>query len=103
MKFNPTASEYVAWQFLKARRLGASFKRQQVIGEVIVDFLAPKLKLVVEVDGGYHEQTARADARRDRALGNAGYRVLRLSAAEVLTEPRLAAARVLLAVRECGG
>lgn len=102
MQRNPEPSEYVLWQFLKARRLGVTFKRQQIVGGYIVDFLAPKLKIVVEVDGGYHgrPEQQRADARRDAVLGRAGYRVLRLSAAEVLQQPKLAAARVLLAVRE---
>lgn len=56
----------------------------------IMDFLAPSRKLVVEVDGGYHRSAAqrRADARKDRRLKRAGYRVLRLSAELVLGSPR---------------
>ena len=38
------------------------------------------MKLVVEVDGGYHRQRVAADARRTRVLERLGYRVLRLDA-----------------------
>jgi very-short-patch-repair endonuclease len=46
------------------------------------------------VDGGYHARRRAADARRDRALVQLGYRVLRLPAALVLGEPLEAVARV---------
>lgn len=68
------------------QQLGVSFRRQVVVGEYIVDFLAPAARLVVEVDGGYHRSRGHADARRDAALGRAGYRVLRLEAELVLTD-----------------
>jgi very-short-patch-repair endonuclease len=38
------------------------------------DFVAPSVRLVIEVDGGYHADRAAADARRDRALGRFGFR-----------------------------
>jgi len=43
-------------------------------------FYAPSVRLVVEVDGGYHARRASADARRDRKLERAGHRVLRIEA-----------------------
>lgn len=54
-----------------------------MVGEFIVDFLAPSVRLVVEVDGGCHAQRARVDARRDVRLRRAGYGVLRVSAEAV--------------------
>jgi very-short-patch-repair endonuclease len=59
-----------------------------VAGGLIVDFMAPARKLIVEVDGPYHVEPARmrADARRQRRLERAGYRVLRLSAELVLSD-----------------
>ena len=45
-----------------------------------MDFLAPRARLIVEVDGGYHATRVGADARRDRKLTRMGYRVLRLDA-----------------------
>jgi very-short-patch-repair endonuclease len=59
-----------------------------------VDFLAPAERLVVEIDGGYHAEQARGDARRDAVLARAGYRVLRLDAALVVRDIEAAVARV---------
>jgi len=86
MRFCPTASEERLWRAICGRKLGVAFRRQVVIGEFIVDFLAPTARLVVEVDGGYHERRRRADARRDRVLRRLGYRVLRLSNELVLSD-----------------
>jgi very-short-patch-repair endonuclease len=79
----PTNSEQLLWErALRCRGLGVEFRRQVVIAERwIVDFLAPRQKLVVEVDGrAYHRHRRPADARRDRKLARLGYRVLRLDA-----------------------
>ena len=86
MRAVPTLTENILWQALRGSQLGVGFRRQAVVGRYIADFLAPALKLVVEVDGGYHASPARvrADARRDRDLATLGYRVLRLPHALVL-------------------
>jgi very-short-patch-repair endonuclease len=59
---------------------------QLVVDEPERLFAAPARKLIVEVDGGYHGdlRRQRADARRDKRLQRAGYRVLRLPAELVL-------------------
>jgi very-short-patch-repair endonuclease len=76
---------------LSAGKLGVAFRRQVVLGNrFIVDFLAPRVRLVVEVDGGYHAQRVAGDARRDSKLGSLGYRVLRLPAALVMNDLRSA-------------
>jgi very-short-patch-repair endonuclease len=49
----------------------------------VVDFAAPRSKLVVEVDGGYHAARAGADRRRDAQLARMGFRVLRIEAERV--------------------
>ena len=86
MRHQPTESEAALWTALKSNQLGLIFRRQVLIGNwYIVDFLAPNLKLVVEVDGGYHARRVTADARRERYLSRLGYRVLRLDAQLVLT------------------
>ena len=74
------AAERLLWEQLRAGQLGVWFRRQVLLlGSCIVDFYAPARKVVVEVDGGYHAEPARrrADARRDRRLAKAGFRVLR--------------------------
>jgi very-short-patch-repair endonuclease len=86
MRREPTTSERALWEALRSSRLGVGFRRQAVVAGCIVDFLAPSRRLVVEVDGGYHRspEQRRSDARRDRGLERAGYRVLRVPAELVL-------------------
>src|SRR6478609_376931 len=86
MRRAPTDSEARLWRALGSSQLGVAFRRQVPLLGFIVDFYAPSVRLVVEVDGGYHERRATADARRDRKLARAGYRVLRIDAAEVMRE-----------------
>jgi very-short-patch-repair endonuclease len=83
---------------LRQKQLGVWFRRQVPIGRFIADFAAVGLRLIVEVDGGYHAKRRAADARRDRALARLGYRVLRLEAALVLEQPPEAIARVRTAL-----
>ena len=91
----PTLEEALLWDALRGRRLGVAFRRQTVLlGRYIVDFYAPAARLAVEVDGGYHRDRKRADARRDWVLERAGYRVLRLPVELVRLELARAVERV---------
>ena len=104
MRFHATRSEALLWSQLRGKRLGVVFRRQVIIGTHIVDFLAPSVRLVVEVDGdAYHAQRSAADAARDAKLRRGGYRALRLPAS--LVERRLgeAVARVREALGQCLG
>ena len=102
MRRYPTPSEALLWQAIRGRRLGVRFVRQAVLGAYIGDFLAPQLKLIVEVDGGYHAARVGADGRRQRWLERRGYRVVRLAAAAVLHDVDGAVGVVLAAVGDCG-
>jgi very-short-patch-repair endonuclease len=99
MRWRPTESEARLWERLRGSRLGVGFRRQYVIAGYIVDFAAPSVRLVVEVDGGYLATRRAADARRDAALLRAGWRVVRVSAAEVLRDVGAAAERVAVLVQ----
>ena len=94
MRGAPTTTEALLWGALRGSRLGVAFRRQVVIGEFIADFCAPSRRLVVEVDGEYHEHRRDADARRDRRLEAAGYRVVHV-AAEVVRKDLAAAVEVV--------
>ena len=85
MRHDPTHSEWILWQVLRRKPLGICFRRQVVLQGYIADFYAAEARFIVEVDGAYHAQRARADARRDRQLQAAGYRVLYITAGSVLT------------------
>ena len=81
MRHQLTRSESALWVAISRNQLGVVFRRQVIIANrYIADFLAPSVKLVVEVDGAYHSQRVAADARRTRALEQLGYRVLRVDA-----------------------
>ena len=75
-----TDSEHALWERLRRKQVQAvQFYRQKPIGNYIVDFYAPKTKVVVEVDGSQHmesEQAAR-DLQRDAFLASRGLWVLR--------------------------
>ena len=95
MRCTPTTSEEALFRALRAARLGVSFRRQvPLLGRFIVDLLAPRVRLVVEVDGGWHEGREALDERRDWALVSAGYHVLRLDAADVMADVEAVVARV---------
>ncbi len=67
--------------------MGVLIRRQlPVLGRFIADFLAPAQRLVIEVDGAYHSERERGDARRDAALERAGYRVIRVEASLVVSD-----------------
>jgi very-short-patch-repair endonuclease len=86
--------EQALWSEIRGGRLGVWFRRQVVIGRFIVDFIAPRERLIVEVDGGYHATRVGADARRDRKLTRMGYRVLRLDADLVRRDVHAAVAQI---------
>jgi len=84
LRRNMTDAERALWRHLRRKQVaGRRFRRQQPIGEYIVDFACLEKKLVVEVDGGQHAEEER-DAARTRWLEGRGYRVLRFWNTEVL-------------------
>jgi len=85
-RFALTESEARLWEALRRGQLGVRFRRQAVLGRYIADFFAPEPRLVVEVDGGYHQLRRTADARRDEWMRRRGYRVVRVSAAAVMSD-----------------
>jgi very-short-patch-repair endonuclease len=90
----PTASSWCSSARFGGAGLDVEFRRQVVIADFIVDFLAAAQKLIVEVDGPYHQPTRRADARRERKLVRLAHRMLRLDAALVRRDLAQAVARI---------
>jgi len=98
-----TESERMLWSRLRAKQiLNVQFYRQKPIGQYIVDFIAPKVSLVVEVDGSQHRQKKyiEKDKLRDAYLASKGIEVLRLNANEVLREIDSVAQRIHDIVRK---
>ena len=63
---------------------GLDFDRQKVIGNYIVDFFVKKLGLVIEIDGGSHNEKADYDIQRDKYLENLGLKVFHTTDYDVL-------------------
>ncbi|WP_066834235.1 methionine synthase [Rufibacter ruber] len=83
----PTKAEDVLWQALRNRKLeGFKFRRQHTIEEFIADFACLNPRVVVEVDGEIHEQQQEYDALRTDYLNSLGFRVIRFTNEEVLTQ-----------------
>jgi very-short-patch-repair endonuclease len=53
------------------------FRNQHAIGNYIVDFCAPRRKLIIEVDGGQHINQQGYDEQRTALLQSKGYKILR--------------------------
>jgi len=88
LRTNSTKAEQIIWRAVRAHRLlGVGFRRQTPIGPYIVDFVSHSAMVVIEVDGGQHFDDAyeARDARRDKFLRSKGFRVLRFSNYDVMT------------------
>jgi very-short-patch-repair endonuclease len=86
LRKNPTDAERKLWAHLRLRQLGRyKFRRQHPLGPYIVDFICIEKKLIIEVDGGQHDDNKFYDSKRDNWLENKGFRVLRFWNNEVLT------------------
>ena len=84
---DPTKAEEVLWQAIRNSKLGYKFRRQHAIHIYIADFVCLDKKLIVEVDGGYHqdENQQYIDAQRTHDLNALGFTVIRFTNDEVLS------------------
>lgn len=83
---NMTEAESAFWSLVKGKALGERCLRQHIIGDYIVDFLFRKSKLIVEIDGEYHEtqNQKESDLYRTNELERWGFHVLRFTNKQVL-------------------
>jgi very-short-patch-repair endonuclease len=82
-----TPAEKKLWPRLRAHRLsGVGFRRQHPIGPYIVDFCAPRKKIIVELDGEPHASQKEYDSGRSEYLGSLGYTVIRFWNHEVMAD-----------------
>jgi len=80
LRSNTTPHERILWRALKDLPVdGTHFRRQAPIGPYVVDFFCPAKQLVIELDGGHHndDETAKRDRQRQNWLELEGYRVIR--------------------------
>jgi very-short-patch-repair endonuclease len=80
-----TPAEEVLWNALRNRQFeGMRFRCQYPIGNFITDFCCPACRLMIEVDGGIHQEQADYDRARTTQLEAHGYKVLRFTNDEVM-------------------
>ncbi|MFN3676698.1 MAG: DUF559 domain-containing protein [Sphingomonas pseudosanguinis] len=85
LRLNPTDAERRLWRALSRRQIaGVRFNRQVPVGPYIADFAARSEKLIVEVDGGQHDDRATYDEERTRYLEAQGWHVIRFWNNDVL-------------------
>lgn len=91
-----TDAEKLLWRHLRGHRLlGKKFLRQQPIGPYVVDFVHFGAGLIIEADGGQHNENE-ADRARDSWLQSQGFRVLRFWNDEILKQTSAVLEKILL-------
>ena len=85
-----TAYETMLWQKIRGRQLGnIQFYRQKILlNRYIVDFYAPAIKLVIEIDGSQHSmaECLENDLFRDQELNAVNIAVKRYSNIMISTD-----------------
>ena len=90
LRRDQTKAESAAWEMLRNRRtLGLKFRRQVPIDRYIADFYCPEIRVIVELDGGVHDQPGQVkwDAMREARLLELGYKILHVQNEIVLKDP----------------
>ncbi len=78
LRTNQTECEQKLWKHLRAKRFeNRKFYRQFVIGPYIVDFIQRQAKVIIELDGGQHNENKQYDDDRTQYLEKLGYQVIR--------------------------
>jgi imidazole glycerol-phosphate synthase subunit HisF len=93
-----THAEMVLWGYLKTKPNGYKFRRQHPLGIYIADFFCYRLKLVIEVDGRIHDESAVKlnDAERQRIIESDGITVLRFTNDEVMKQVEVVISKIQL-------
>jgi very-short-patch-repair endonuclease len=88
LRDNATKAEELVWFVLRNNQLdGYKFRRQHPLHNYIADFYCHQLKLVIEIDGGYHQmpEQIKLDAERTENIEFQGLKVIRFTNEEVLS------------------
>ena len=88
LRKNQTEAEKLVWGKLRNGQMeDVKFRRQQPIGNYVVDFVSFEVDLVIELDGGQHLDSER-DERRDKWLEDEGFTVIRFWNNQVFNNTR---------------
>jgi very-short-patch-repair endonuclease len=96
LRNDATEAEKHLWRRLSRRQLGGwKFSRQIPVGAFICDFVCREARLIVESDGGQHDERAAQDEARTRFLVGEGFQVIRFWNNEVFENPDGVLIRIL--------
>jgi very-short-patch-repair endonuclease len=96
-----TDAERKMWRVLRGRQFeNSKFRRQEPIGQYIVDFVSLERQLIIEIDGGQHNQQPeiKKDEIRTKWLEKKGFKVIRFWNTDVLLTIEGVAIRILEAI-----
>jgi very-short-patch-repair endonuclease len=90
---HPNGLEQRMIEILKGLKI--KYRFQVWVGPYFPDFLIPKSKLLIEVDGSYWHRNKARDRKRDRDLRKLGYRVVHFKERDVKHNPKVVADKVI--------
>jgi very-short-patch-repair endonuclease len=103
LRSNQTDAERKLWSLLRCEQLAElKFRRQAAIGDYIVDFVCFAEKMIVELDGGQHNdlEIRKYDDCRSNWLSSQGFRIVRFWNFEVLEDAEAVVAGIWKALQE---
>jgi len=104
LRNNATEAEKILWENLKHNKLdGLKFTRQYSAGPYILDFYCPKLRLGIELDGGYHKEREAMlyDTDRTDFLKGANIKLIRFWNDEIINNIKMVLGRIYNETLEC--
>ena len=84
LRLEMTQAEKILWPRINNKQLdGLRFRNQHPIGRYIADFYCHEIQLVIEIDGGIHNERKEYDSYRNGWLEAGGHTVLRFCNEEI--------------------
>ncbi|RZJ67541.1 MAG: DUF559 domain-containing protein, partial [Flavobacterium sp.] len=97
MRKEPTVAEATLWEMLRKKNLGERFRRQHPIGVFIADFVCLEKRLIIEVDGSYHNDPEQKELDETRTLELEQkhlFKILRFSNNEIMHDMQVVISRI---------
>lgn len=97
-----TEPEKLLWEKLRLKPLGFKFRRQHPINKYVLDFYCHKLKLSIEIDGGYHlsREQREKDKERTETINELGIKEIRFTNNEVLVDIETVLSKIYSELRD---
>lgn len=103
LRKDETQAEMILWEKLRNNQLnGYKFRRQHPIGLYIVDFYCHQLKLVIEIDGEYHntQEQIEKDIERTQILETDGLQLIRFTNKDIMENLEKTISEIMIKTEE---